>query len=234
VAVDSVGNVYVADTYNHRMQKFDSDGNFLTMWGSSGVGEGQFYYPSGVAVDSAGNVYVADTYNHRIQKFGEENFDEPTIHVTIDIKPGSHKNPLNLRSRGVLPIAILGTESLDVTTIDPATIVLTSDGAGERTGEGVVPIRWRYGDVSTPSEEELADDDEVGPDGHMDLTLKFKMLTVVEEIGDVNDSDEIFLTITGYLVDGAQFEGKDFVTILKKGKEKNKKNKEKKRGRGKK
>lgn len=149
--------------------------------------------------------------------------------VFVDIKPGSLRNPLNLRSRGVLPVAILGTESLDVATIDPFTIALTCDG----TGEGVLPIlpiRWRYADVATPFEGEMADGYETGPDGYMDLTLKFKTQEVVEEIGEVSDGDEVFLTISGCFLDGAKFEGEDFVTILKKGKAKNEKNKEKKRG----
>ncbi|KJU81430.1 NHL repeat containing protein, partial [Candidatus Magnetobacterium bavaricum] len=69
IAVDSSGNVYVADEDNHRIQKFSSSGVFLAKWGSKGSGDGQFYYPGGIAVDSSGNVYVADTYNDRIQKF---------------------------------------------------------------------------------------------------------------------------------------------------------------------
>jgi streptogramin lyase len=70
IAVDSAGNVYVADTANHRIQKFDDQGNFLLKWGASGSGAGQFNAPKGVAVDSADNVYVVDSGNHRIQKFG--------------------------------------------------------------------------------------------------------------------------------------------------------------------
>jgi len=69
VAVDGLGNVYVADTYNHRIQKFDSEGNFLTKWGTEGSGDGQFKRPVGIAVDVSGNVYVVDSRNHRIQKF---------------------------------------------------------------------------------------------------------------------------------------------------------------------
>ncbi len=69
VAVDAVGNVYVADTVNNRIQKFDNAGTFLTKWGGNGSGDSQFNYPYGVAVDSSANVYVADKLNHRIQMF---------------------------------------------------------------------------------------------------------------------------------------------------------------------
>jgi DNA-binding beta-propeller fold protein YncE len=69
VAVDSSGNVYVADTGNDRIQKFDSSGNYVLQWGSTGSGNGQFSNPKAVAVDSSGNVYVADSGNSRIQKF---------------------------------------------------------------------------------------------------------------------------------------------------------------------
>ena len=72
VAVDSSGNVYVADTWNNRIQKFTSTGTFITKWGSSGSGDGQFSFPVGVAVDSSDNVYVADEYNYRIQKFSTD------------------------------------------------------------------------------------------------------------------------------------------------------------------
>lgn len=69
IAADAAGNLYVVDTFNHRVQKFDSGGNFLLTWGSVGSGNGQFGQPTGIAVDTAGNVYVADTFNHRVQKF---------------------------------------------------------------------------------------------------------------------------------------------------------------------
>jgi DNA-binding beta-propeller fold protein YncE len=61
--------VYVSDSSNHRVQKFDGAGGFLLQWGNSGAGTGQFSFPRHVATDSVGNVYVADTNNHRIQKF---------------------------------------------------------------------------------------------------------------------------------------------------------------------
>jgi len=68
IAVDSAGNVYVADSGNYRIQKFDATGNYRRTWGSEGWSEGQYSSPQGIAVDSTGNVYVADSGN-RIQKF---------------------------------------------------------------------------------------------------------------------------------------------------------------------
>ena len=55
--------------HHYRIQKFDSNGKYLTQWGSYGTGDGQSEYPECVAVDSSGNVYVFDTGNNRIQKF---------------------------------------------------------------------------------------------------------------------------------------------------------------------
>jgi DNA-binding beta-propeller fold protein YncE len=69
VALDSSNNVYVADNLNNRVEKFTSSGNYLTQWGGSGSGNGQFEGPTGIAVDSSKNVYVADGSNSRVEKF---------------------------------------------------------------------------------------------------------------------------------------------------------------------
>ena len=67
VAVAPDGSVYVADTWNYRIQKFTADGQFVLMWGTGpALGQDQFYGPRGLAVDSFGRVFVADTGNKRI------------------------------------------------------------------------------------------------------------------------------------------------------------------------
>lgn len=69
ITSDKSSNIYVVDQHNHRIQKFDSEGNFILMWGKEGDQQGEFNYPYGIAIDSKGNVYVSDMNNNRIQKF---------------------------------------------------------------------------------------------------------------------------------------------------------------------
>jgi DNA-binding beta-propeller fold protein YncE len=78
IGIDSQDNVYVADSENHRIQKFDknhriqkfdSEGNFITKWGCEGKGDGQFHYSGIIGIDSQDNVYVADSIIDRIQVF---------------------------------------------------------------------------------------------------------------------------------------------------------------------
>ena len=61
--------MYVSEYRNWRIQKFGGNGNFITKWGSYGIGDGQFRGPGGIAIDSSGNVYVVDSINNQIQKF---------------------------------------------------------------------------------------------------------------------------------------------------------------------
>lgn len=69
IALDAAGDVYVTDTGNHRVEKFDREGNFITQWGGFGNGDGQFNFPYGIALDARGSVFVVDSANSRIQEF---------------------------------------------------------------------------------------------------------------------------------------------------------------------
>ena len=77
VAVDGAGNLYIADTLNHRIRKVDATGVITTVAGTGRLGSGgdgdpataaQLSFPYGVAVDGAGNLYIADRGNDRIRK----------------------------------------------------------------------------------------------------------------------------------------------------------------------
>jgi DNA-binding beta-propeller fold protein YncE len=69
IATDKAGNVFVADFYNHRVQKFSADGTFLTSFGSKGNGPGQFFHPIAIEITEDGTVFVVDYGNNRIQKW---------------------------------------------------------------------------------------------------------------------------------------------------------------------
>lgn len=68
IALDSTGNIYVANTPQDFIEKFGPDGRPLNSWGFPGSYSGQFHHPGGIAVDANGALYVADTDNHRIQR----------------------------------------------------------------------------------------------------------------------------------------------------------------------
>ena len=72
LAIDMSGNIFVLDEGNNCIQKFDSNGNFITKWGTVGSGDGQFNEPTGIAIDSSGNIYVVDRSNSRIQVFAPQ------------------------------------------------------------------------------------------------------------------------------------------------------------------
>lgn len=74
VSWDKAGNIYVADGIggNNRVAKFDKDGRFISHWGSTGKGPGQFMGVKAIAISAAGDVYVADAGNKRIQVFDGE------------------------------------------------------------------------------------------------------------------------------------------------------------------
>jgi streptogramin lyase len=131
------------------------------------------------------------------------------IAVDIDIKPTSCPNPLNLRNRGVLPVAILGSGEFDVSNIDVASVRLAGVGA----------IRSSPEDVTGP----VVDGNEcacttAGPDGNMDLTLKFRTpeiaVALLNDVGELTEGEQLVLTLMGTLTDGTPIEGSDCVVLV--------------------
>ena len=128
--------------------------------------------------------------------------EEGPIDVDVDIKPGSFPNSINVKSKGVLPVAILGTEDFDVMEVDPATVALTYPLFAGVSPE-VSPLRWNWEDVNE--------------DGFVDFVFKFDtqelmILTMTHE----PDGAEMMLQLIGNLMDGSPIEGYDTVRIINK------------------
>ena len=129
------------------------------------------------------------------------------VEVAMDVMPGECPNRVNAASRGLLPVAILGTAAFDVTRIDPASVRL----------EAAAPLRSRYKDVATPNEcpRTAKACTKAGPDGVLDLLLQFD----VQALGvlDVPDGTRVPVRLSGTLKDGTTtIEGTDIVVVRRK------------------
>jgi prepilin-type N-terminal cleavage/methylation domain-containing protein len=75
IAIDASGNFYITDPPNNRVEKFDSNFNYLSQIGcasgqcTAGSGNGQLHWPTAITIDASGNIWVADTLNYRVQEF---------------------------------------------------------------------------------------------------------------------------------------------------------------------
>lgn len=130
--------------------------------------------------------------------------ETPPEMVDIDIKPGSCPNPLNLKEKGMVTVAILGSDSFDVHDIDASTIRLA----------GVPAKKSRIEDVASPYTGELCGCSDAGGDGYDDLKVLFSAQDLVSQLGMPEFKDEVTLTLTGFLSDETAIVGQDCVMIV--------------------
>jgi hypothetical protein len=136
----------------------------------------------------------------------------------LDIKPGSCPNPFNIKffefaedskpmKGGVLPVALLGSETFDVTTVDLSSLRL----------EGVAPLMIGGGPAIRDVAGPVMDDGDCacttdGPDGYPDIMMKFRAQDIAAAIAPGYHGERT-LTLTGYYLDGIMLEAQDCIEI---------------------
>jgi hypothetical protein len=195
----------------------------------------EFVGTMGSATFPATGVGVEETYDTTGQGLGEiqmirltsyeGSFDDLTINVmqrpeiaSLDIKPGSCPNPVNPKSKGVVPMAVVGTDAFDVTQIDFDSLeLMRADGVGGAVTPRVRDRGQSYTieDVATPFEGELCDCHELVGDGIDDLGMKFSTPELAEafELDSVHPRTPVMLTLRGTLLDGTEFEVSDCIIV---------------------
>ena len=124
---DKFDNIYVADTYNHRVQVFDNSGNFLEKLGTNGPAHGQFNLPTGIESDSEDRIYVVDRGNDRVQILLYSTDKPISLELTKDDTNlinliGELENTLRIDS------ALIEIKTLTGDTILQDSILINSDG----------------------------------------------------------------------------------------------------------
>lgn len=127
---------------------------------------------------------------------------------TVDVKPDSCENPVNVNSNGVIPVGILAS-FMDINEIDLSTIRLN----------GVAPQKSAIADLGGFYEkEEACDCDPTDFDGILDLDLKFDTQAIVATLGAVTDGQTVTVALTFDTMDGKSWTGEDCIWVIKKGK----------------
>lgn len=124
--------------------------------------------------------------------------------VAVDIKPGSCPNAVNIKKKGVMTVAVLGSADFDVHDIDASSVQL----AGKASQKAMID------DVSTPYDGNACGCTDEGGDGYDDLVLKFSSPDFMGLLAGSSFRQEQTLRLTGFLTDGTPISGSDCVVVV--------------------
>jgi hypothetical protein len=152
-------------------------------------------------------------YTYESVKTSFKVLSKPSHSIYVDIIPGCWPNRINAKNHGYISVAICGTKTFNVHSIDPKTITVTLDG-----GKNIVKTPcWSYKDVATPWIGSKGKGRSLGGDGYMDFVLKFR----VEQFINVlklfkHPGEKLRVIVTGSLKKsegGSSTKGYDYVQI---------------------
>jgi len=164
------------DTFSVQIKARDFNDDYVQSYSGYQGYDGQYSQYRGLWITDTGGFDVT--------------LPQPVIEVEIDIKPGSDPNSINLKSKGVVPLAVLTTNDFDASTVDPATVRFGPDDAEA--------VQYALEDVDE--------------DGDIDMILHFKTQDLRL------NGNSIEATLSGETFGGMPIQGTDTVNIVPKGK----------------